>query len=35
VVTAWIAVPLARVFILGTVVTGVLVGGVLWWKHNK
>lgn len=35
VVTAWVAVPLARVFILGTVVTGLLVGGLLCWKHSK
>lgn len=35
VVLAWIAIPLARPFILGTGVLGLLVGLVLWWKHNK
>jgi hypothetical protein len=35
VVLAWIAIPLARPFILGTVGLGLLVGLSLWWRHNK
>ncbi len=35
VVLAWIAIPIARPFILGTVGLGALVGLILWWKHNK
>jgi len=35
VVLAWIAIPLARPFILGTVGLGLLVGLCLWWRHNK
>jgi hypothetical protein len=35
VVIAWIAIPIARPFILGTAVLGLLVGLLLWWKHNK
>jgi hypothetical protein len=35
VVLAWIAIPLARPFILGTVGLGALVGLILWWKHNR
>lgn len=35
VVLAWIAIPLARPFILGTGVLGLLLGLVLWWKRNK
>jgi hypothetical protein len=35
VVLAWLAIPLARPFILGTVGLGVLVGLFLWWRHNK
>ena len=35
VVLAWIAIPLARPFILGTGGLGLLVGLLLWWKHNK
>jgi hypothetical protein len=35
VVLAWIAIPLARPFILGTVGLGLLVGLFLWWRHNK
>ena len=34
VVIAWIAIPIARPFILGTAVLGLLVG-LLLWKHNK
>jgi hypothetical protein len=32
---AWFAIPLARVFILGTVAMGVVVGSILWWIHNR
>jgi hypothetical protein len=35
VVLAWLAIPLARPFILGTVGLGALVGLLLWWRHNK
>ena len=35
VVLAWIAIPLARPFIVGTVSLGLIVGLVLWWKHTK
>lgn len=35
VVLAWIAIPIARPFILGTVGIGALLGALLWWKHNK
>ena len=35
VVLAWIAIPLARPFILGTLGLGLLVGLSLWWRHNK
>jgi hypothetical protein len=35
VVLAWLAIPLARPFILGTVGLGLLVGLFLWWRHNK
>lgn len=35
VVLAWLAIPIARPFILGTVGLGALVGLLLWWKHNK
>jgi len=35
VVVAWLAVPLARPFILGTVGLGALLGGFLHWLHNR
>ena len=35
VVIAWLAIPLARPFLLGTVGLGVVVGLILWWKHSK
>ena len=35
VVLAWIAIPIARPFILGTGGLGLLLGLFLWWKHNK
>jgi hypothetical protein len=35
VVVAWIAVPLARPFILGTVGLGALLGWLLWWLHSR
>jgi hypothetical protein len=35
VVVAWLAVPLARPFILGTVGVGALVGFFLHWLHNR
>ncbi len=33
-VVAWLAIPIARPFILGTVGLGFVVGLILWWKHN-
>jgi hypothetical protein len=35
VVVAWVAVPLARPFILGTVGLGALLGWFLWWLHSR
>jgi len=34
VVLAWIAIPLARPFILGTLGLGLVVGLLLWLKHR-
>jgi hypothetical protein len=35
VIVAWIAVPLARAFILGAIVLGAVLGGFLYWLHNR
>jgi hypothetical protein len=35
VVVAWIAIPLARAFILGVVAVGAILGGFLWWLHSR
>jgi len=35
VILAWIAIPVARPFILGTVGLGLGVGLLLWWKHSR
>lgn len=35
VILAWAAIPIARPFILGTGVLGLLVGLLLWWKHSR
>jgi hypothetical protein len=35
VVIAWLAIPIARPFILGTVGLGVVVGLILWRKHSE
>jgi hypothetical protein len=35
VVIAWLAIPLARPFMLGAGGLGVLIGSILWWKHNQ
>ena len=35
VVLAWLAIPIARPFILGTVGLGLVVGLLLWWRHTK
>jgi hypothetical protein len=35
VILCWLAIPIARPFILGTGCLGLIVGLVLWWKHNK
>jgi hypothetical protein len=34
-VVAFLAVPLARPFILGAIGTGVLLGWFLWWLHSR
>jgi hypothetical protein len=34
-VLAWIAIPIARPFILGTVGLGLILGLIMWWRHNK
>ena len=35
VIIAWIALPIARPFILGTGGLGLLLGLALRWKHNR
>ncbi len=35
VVLAWIAIPIARPFLLGTGGLGLIFGLILWWWHNK
>ncbi len=35
VVIAWIAIPVARLFILGTGGLGLVVGLILWWRHSR
>ena len=35
VVLAWLTIPIARPFILGTGGLGLIVGLVLWWRRNK
>ena len=35
VVLAWIAIPIARPFILGTGGLGFLLGLLLWWRHSR
>jgi hypothetical protein len=35
VILCWLAIPLARPFILGTGGLGLIVGLILWWRHNK
>jgi hypothetical protein len=35
VVIAWIAIPVARIFILGTGGLGLVVGLILWWRHSR
>jgi hypothetical protein len=35
VVVAWLAIPLARAFILGVGVLGAILGGFLYWMHNR
>jgi hypothetical protein len=34
-VVAWIAIPVARPFILGTVGLGALIGLLLWRSHSR
>ena len=34
VVIAWLAIPIARPFLLGTAVLGVVVALILRWKHR-
>lgn len=35
VILAWIAIPVARPFLLGTVGLGGLVGAAMWWRHSR
>ena len=35
VVVAWLAIPLARPFILGVVGLGAFLGAFLYWLHNR
>jgi hypothetical protein len=35
VIIAWIAIPVARLFILGTCGLGLVVGLLLSWMHNR
>jgi hypothetical protein len=35
VVIAWIAIPVARIFIVGTCGLGLIVGLVLSWMHSR
>jgi hypothetical protein len=35
VIIAWLVIPIARPFILGTGGLGSVIGLILWWKHNK
>ena len=35
VVLSWLAIPVARPFILGTVGLGSVVGAFLWWLHSR
>src|SRR3981081_1927473 len=35
VILCWLAIPIARPFILGTGGLGLIVGLILWWKHTK
>ena len=35
VLIAWLVIPIARPFILGTVGLGSIVGLILWRKHSK
>ena len=34
-VIAWLVIPIARPFILGTGGLGLVIGLVLWWKHKN
>jgi hypothetical protein len=34
-IVAFVAVPLARPFILGTIGVGALIGWFLWWLHSR
>ncbi len=35
VVLCWLAIPIARPFILSTGGLGLVVGLILWWRHTK
>ena len=35
VILAWVAIPVARPFILGTVGLGLVIGLTRWWMHNR
>ncbi len=34
-VIAWLVIPIARPFIIGTVGLGLVIGVILRWKHNN
>ncbi|HTC63190.1 MAG TPA: hypothetical protein VK709_10135 [Candidatus Saccharimonadales bacterium] len=35
IVIAWLTIPIARPFILGTIALGSIVGLILWRKHSE
>lgn len=35
VVVAFVSIPVARPFILGTIGVGALIGWFLWWLHSR
>jgi hypothetical protein len=35
VILCWLAIPIARPFILGTGGLGLIIGLILWWRHSK
>jgi hypothetical protein len=35
VVLAWLTIPVAQPFLLGTAGVGGILGAILWWKHSR